>query len=119
MTKVKLSSAVDQICTEAFTFRLEEIEIPVISSLKRIETEAFKWTAITDIFLPSELEYIGENAFPKTLKKADFAYVDDWKVNTIGWNSVKPENLSDETTAAKYLLNYSLYEMKREPEENE
>lgn len=117
--KIKLSSSVDQICTEAFFSDFEEIHIPVISALKRIEENAFKWTIITDIFLPSELEYIGKNAFPKTLEKADFACVDDWKILVIGWNPIKTENLIDDETAAKYLIYHNLNELKREPEENE
>ena len=114
--KIKLSSSVDQICTEAFFSDFEEIHIPVISALKRIEENAFKWTVITDIFLPSELEYIGKNAFPETLEKADFACVDDWKILVIGWNPIKTENLIDDETAAKYLLYHNLNELKREPE---
>lgn len=105
VTKVKLSSAVDQICTEAFTFGLEEIEIPVISSLKRIETEAFKWTAITDIFLPYELEYIGKLAFPETLERITFAAIDNWKCEGfIGMADVDPEDIKDPADAAKYIL---------------
>ena len=120
VTKIKLSYAVDQICSEAFTDTIEKIEIPVISSLKRIEENAFKWTVIEEIFLPSSLEYIGKTAFPSTLKSATFGSVDGWKTKglTGALTSVKVENLSDSTKAAKYLLNNKNSELVRPPEEN-
>lgn len=116
VTKIKLSSSVNQICSEAFLDSFEEIEIPVISSLKRIEDKAFKWTAIESIFLPSSLEYIGKNAFPSdTLKSATFACSDGWKIEGItgSMTDVDPDNLSDSSKAARYLLSKKNYHIER------
>lgn len=116
ITKIKLGGGVNQICSEAFFSDFDEI-ITDGSNLKIIESEAFKWTKITYIYLPSTLEYIGEYAFPETLERAKFGSVNDWKIETIGLVSVDPEDIMDEEKAAKYLYNHKNTYFKKVTEE--
>lgn len=120
VTKIRIPGVVNQICTKAFTYEFDEIDI-LGTGLERIETEAFIWTAITEIYLPSSLEYIGANAFPETLEKADFVCIDGWKrgSSSSGFTSVNSSKFSDSTTAAKYLLDNPIMAFKRELNEEE
>lgn len=104
VTKINLSAGVTSICSNAFSYNVTEVYIPVISNLERIEKKAFIDTEITDIFLTSSLRYIGENAFPETLESAEFADKNGWYTEVIGFVTVKPEYISDPNDAADYLL---------------
>jgi hypothetical protein len=113
VTKIRLSSAVTSIWEGAFGYNVDEIYIPDLSHLERIEDKAFKNTSITEIFLPSSLLYIGKNAFPETLEKAEFANTANWKTEGLfGMDTVKPTMIEDPKKAAEYLSNPTRYLVK-------
>ena len=103
---VRIVSGVDRICTNAFPYTVSEIYISGSNPLATIETEAFALTSIEEIYLPSTLTYIGEYAFPETLKTAEFGRTAGWKGNhgLLGVESVKTETLEDSAKAAEFLL---------------
>lgn len=65
---VRLSKNIEIIGCGAFSFcnNLVQIDIPVESKLRKIESDAFEYCEnLEDIELPDSLEYIGESAFYK------------------------------------------------------
>ncbi len=109
ITEVNISNGVIRIGAYAFNGCTALAKVTLGTMVQRVERQAFEGcSALTNISIPASMRHIGYRAFYGTsLTTAAFANDTGWTYSTSSENSnptsFVPDDLSNSTTAAKYL----------------